>query len=182
MPIVRRKVGDRRNELAIGRWGLIPHWAKDENIAYSTFNARSETAANKPAFRDAVKHRCCLVPAHGFFEWKRDGKEKQPYLIRLKGGGLFMFAGLWATWKDVTSFTIMTTEPNELMEDIHNRMPVILGADDCDRWLDLDTDPADVLKPCPADWLEVYPVDKRVGNVRNKDAELIKPMNCQRRT
>lgn len=173
MPIVRRNQDDRRNEIAIARWGLIPHWAKDEKIAYSTFNARSETAASKPAFRDAFKRRRCLVPADGFFEWKRDGKEKQPYLIRLKGGGLFAFAGLWAIWNDVTSFTIMTSQPNELMAEIHNRMPVILGADDHDRWLDLVADPANVLKPCPADWLEAYPVNKRVGNVHNNDADLI---------
>ena len=180
MPIIRRKKGDRRNELAIARWGLIPHWAKDMKIAYSTINARSETAASKPAFRGAFKSRRALIPADGYFEWKRDGKQKQPYLIRMKGGGPFAFAGLWATWtppegEEVTSYTIMTTAPNELMADIHNRMPVILGADDHGRWLDLDADPAEVLQPCPSDWLEAYPVDKRVGNVRNNDAGLIEP-------
>jgi putative SOS response-associated peptidase YedK len=175
MPIVRRKKGDRRNELAIARWGLIPHWAKDERIAYSTINARSETAAAKPTFRDAFKRRRCLIPADGFYEWKRDGKEKQPHLIRLKSKEPFAFAGLWATWQDVTSYTIMTTEPNDFMADIHNRMPVILGTDDHDRWLDLDADPAEVLQPCPSDWLAAYPVDKRVGNVRNNDASLVEP-------
>ena len=99
MPIVRRKKGDRRNELAVARWGLIPHWAKDTKIAYSTINARSETAASKPTFRDAFKKRRCLVPADGFFEWRRDGQEKVPHLIRLKGGGPFAFAGLWSTWR-----------------------------------------------------------------------------------
>ena len=89
MPIVRRKKGDRRNELTIARWGLIPHWAKDTKIAYSTINARSETAASKPAFRDAFKSRRALIPADGYFEWRRDGSEKQPYLIRMKGGGPF---------------------------------------------------------------------------------------------
>ncbi len=181
MPIVRRKKGDRRNELAVARWGLIPHWAKDTKIAYSTINARSETAASKPAFRDAFKKRRCLVLADGFYEWQRDGKEKQPHLIRLKGGGPFAFAGLWSTWRspsgeEVESYTIMTTEPNELMAEIHNRMPVILGADDHQRWLDLDVDTTDVLKPCPSGWLEAYPVDKRVGNVRNNDAGLIEPL------
>jgi putative SOS response-associated peptidase YedK len=180
MPIVRRKKGDRRNELVIARWGLIPHWAKDAKIAYSTINARSETAATKPAFRDAFKSRRALIPADGYFEWKRDGKEKQPHLIRMKGGGQFAFAGLWSTWQspdgELMSYTIMTTEPNEMMAEIHNRMPVILGEADHDRWLDLDADPADVLKPCPANWLEAYPVDKRVGNVRNNDAKLIEPL------
>jgi putative SOS response-associated peptidase YedK len=180
MPIVRRRKGDRRNELAIARWGLIPHWAKDAKIAYSTINARSETAATKPAFREAFKSRRALIPADGYFEWVRDGKEKQPHLIRFKDGGPFAFAGLWSTWQspegEVTSYTIMTTEPNELMAEIHSRMPVILGEDDHDRWLDLDADPGDVLKPCPTDWLETYPVDKRVGNVRNNDAGLIEPL------
>ena len=181
MPIVRRKKGDRRNELAIARWGLIPHWAKDAKIAYSTINARSETAASKPAFRDAFKRRRCLVVADGFYEWKRDGDEKQPHLIRLRDGGPFAFAGLWSTWRppegeEITSYTIMTTEPNDLMAEIHNRMPVILGERDHDRWLDLDTDASEFLKPCPSDWLETYPVDKRVGNVRNNEASLIEPL------
>ena len=181
MPIVRRRKGDRRNELAIARWGLIPHWAKDTKIAYSTINARSETAATKPAFRDAFKKRRCLVLTDAFYEWKRDGKEKQPHLIRMKGGGPFAFAGLWSTWQspegELTSYTIMTTEPNELMAEIHDRMPVILVEDDHDRWLDLDADPADVLMPCPANWLEAYPVDKRVGNVRNNDSGLTEPLS-----
>jgi len=181
MPIVRRRKGDRRNELVMARWGLIPHWAKDAKIAYSTINARSETAATKPAFRDAFKRRRCLVPADAFYEWKREGKGKQAHLIKLKGGSPFAFAGLWSTWRspegeDIASYTIMTTEPNDLMATLHNRMPVILGTDDHDHWLDLDTDPAGVLKPCPSDWLEAYPVDKRVGNVRNNDASLIEPL------
>ena len=182
MPILRRKKGDRRCELAMARWGLIPHWAKDAKIAYSTINARSETAASKPAFRDAFKQRRCLVPADGFFEWRRNGKDKQPYLIRLKGGELFAFAGLWSTWRspegeDITSYTIMTTEPNALTAEIHNRMPVILARDDLERWLALDRDSADLLKPYPADDMEAYPVSKRVGNVRNNDAELIEPLS-----
>ena len=181
MPIVRRKNGDRSNELIMARWGLIPHWAKDKKIAYSTINARSETAATKPAFRDAFKRQRCLVPADAFIEWRRDGKEKWPHLIRLKGGGPFAFAGLWSSWcspegEDIESYTILTSEPNDFMARIHNRMPVILGQDDHDRWLDLDADPADVLKPCPADWLEAYPVDKRIGNVRNNDPDLIRPI------
>lgn len=181
MPIVRRKQDSNGNELVIARWGLIPHWAKDKKIAYSTINARSETAADKPAFRDAFKKRRCLVIADGFFEWKREGKEKTPYLIRLKDAGPFAFAGLWSTWRpadgeEVTSYTIMTTEPNEFMAKIHNRMPVILSGDDHNRWLDLDANPSAVLKPCPSDNLEAYPVDNRVGNVKNNDPGLIEPL------
>ena len=181
MPIIRRTTAHGRNELVIARWGLIPHWARDMKIAYSTINARSETAASKPAFRDAFNRRRCLVVADGYYEWKRAGKEKQPYLIRVKEGRPFAFAGLWSSWRppegeDIISYTIMTTEPNDLMADIHNRMPVILGSDDHDRWLDLDANAPDVLKPCPSDWLEAYPVDKRVGNVRSNDADLIEPL------
>ena len=181
MPIITRKQGDQENELMIARWGLIPHWAKDKKIAYSTINARSETAASKPAFRDAFKKRRCLVVADGFFEWRRDGEEKTPYLIQLKGGGPFAFAGLWSTWRpedgeEVTSFTIMTTEPNEFMAKIHNRMPAILNVDHHDRWLDVDADPSQILKPCPSESLKAHPVDKRVGNVRNNDPGLIEPL------
>jgi putative SOS response-associated peptidase YedK len=181
MPIVRRRKGDRRNELVIARWGLIPPWAKDAKIGYSTINARSETMATKPAFREAFKRRRALVPADAFFEWRREGKQKRPYLIRLKSGGPFAFAGLWSTWRpqdgeEIVTYTIMTTEPNALLAELHNRMPVILGIEDHDRWLDLDADPSAVLKPCPADWLEAYPVDKRVGNIRNNDPRLIEPL------
>lgn len=181
MPIIRRQKDASDHELAIARWGLIPHWAKDTKIAYSTINARSETASSKPAFRDALKKRRCLVPADGFYEWVRDGKEKQPHLIRMKGAGLFAFAGLWSFWRspegdDVTSYTIMTTKPNELVSGIHDRMPVILDEAGRERWLDTDADPGDVLQPCPSDWLEAYPVDKRVGNVRNNEAGLVDPI------
>ena len=176
MPIIRRKKGDRRCELAIARWGLIPRWAKDDKIANSTINARAETAASERAFHNAFTRQRCLIPADGFYEWAREGKIHQPYLIRMKGGGVFVFAGLWSFWRDVTSFTIMTTEPNDLVAKVRDRMPVILGRDDYDRWLDLDADPTVVLKPCPSDWLEAYPVDHRVGNLRNNDAALIEPI------
>ncbi len=178
MPIIRRTKEGEGREMAIARWGLIPHWAKDMKSAYSTINARSETAASKPTFREAFKKRRCCVPADGFYEWQRDGKDKIPHLIRPRDGGPMAFAGLWSLWTSpdgeaVQSFTIMTTEPNELMQAIHNRMPVILGEEARDAWLDLDADPDEILKPCPSDWLEAYPVDKRVGNVRNNDAGLI---------
>jgi len=180
MPILRR-AKDGGGEMFKARWGLIPHWAKDTKVAYSTINARSETAASKPAFRDSFKRKRALIPADAFYEWKRDGKDKQPHLIRMKGGGPFTLAGLWSTWRspedeEITSFTIMTTEPNGFMAEIHNRMPVILGEEARSRWLDTDEDPTSVLRPCPSEWLEAYPVDRRVGNVRNNDAELIEPI------
>jgi putative SOS response-associated peptidase YedK len=182
MPIVRcANAGDDR-ELINARWGLIPFWAKDEKIGYKTINARSDTVASKPAFRDAYKKRRCLVPANGFYEWKKEGKDKQPFLVRLKGGELFAFAGLWSWWRspagdEITSYTIITTEPNRLCAEIHNRMPVILSLKHHTQWLDPKADSADLLKPYPAAEMEAFPVSKRVGNARNNDASLIEPIS-----
>ena len=182
MPIVRRKEGGQGKELAQARWGLIPFWAKDAKIGYKTINARAETVQSTPAFRDAFKKRRALVPANGFIEWKKTGpKEKQPYLIRLLEGELFAFAGLWSTWRNpegetITSYTIITTEPNDLCAKIHNRMPVILKSDDHDRWLDPDQGGGELLTAFPADMMEAYAIDKRIGNVRNNEASLIEPL------
>src|SRR5580704_7823319 len=150
------------------RWGLLPHWAKDEKIAYSTFNARAEEFTGKPAFRDAWKNgQRCLVVTDGFYEWKKldpKGKEKQPYAIAMADDGQMVMAGLWATWKDpksgseIQSCTILTTGANGVMGELHNRMPVILTEKE--------------LKPCADADLKIWPVDKRVGNVRNKGPEL----------
>jgi len=184
MPIVRSDKRGQNHELTKARWGLIPHWAKDEKIGYSTFNARADTVATKPAFRDAYKKQRCLVPANGFFEWQKTGtgkKDKQPYLIRLRGGDLFAFAGLWSWWKnpageEITSYTIITTEPNELLKPIHNRMPVILSPTHYEWWLDPEADGVELLKPFSADEMEAFPVSKRVGLVKNNDPELIEPL------
>jgi putative SOS response-associated peptidase YedK len=171
------------------RWGLLPHWAKDEKIAYSTFNARAEEFATKPAFRNAWKRaQRCLVVTNGFYEWKKldeKGKNKQPYAIGMADDKEMIMAGLWATWKDpksgaeIQSCTILTCGPNEVMGELHNRMPVILGRADWAKWL--GEEPATeqelmaLLKPCPDDWLKIWAVDKKVGNVRNKGAELMLP-------
>jgi len=178
----RRKKEGKGRELVNARWGLIPMWAKDEKIGYRTINARADTVAEKPSFRDAYKKRRCLVVANGFFEWQKVGKEKQPYLIRLKGGELFAFAGLWSWWKspegeEITSYTIITTEPNELCTKLHNRMPVILAPRDHEQWLDTGADGAALLKPFAANEMEAFPVSKRVGNVRNNDPELLEPIS-----
>ena len=123
------------------RWGLIPSWAKDMSGAALMINARAETAATKPAFRDPLSHRRCLLPADGFYEWKRTGKTKQPYCFEVDGGELFAFAGLWDRWKDpsgqwIKSCSILTTTPNAVTSSVHDRMPVILDRDDYDLWLD----------------------------------------------
>lgn len=185
MPIVRAYAGGQERELTKARWGLIPFWAKDTKIGYSTFNARADTVAKKPAFRDAYKKHRCLVPANGFYEWQKVGKsktDKQPYLIRLHGGELFAFAGLWSWWEnpdgeEITSYTIITTEPNEMVKPIHNRMPVILSPANYNRWLDPNQDGANLLKPFPAEEMEAYAVNKRVGLVKNNDPELIEPIS-----
>jgi putative SOS response-associated peptidase YedK len=181
-PVVRISRDSGGREVALARWGLIPFWAKDAKFGYSTFNARAEEVANKPAYREALKKRRCLVPADAFYEWQRlDAKTKKPFAIALKSGDPYALAGLWESWQPkegaaLETFTILTTDPNELMEKIHNRMPVILEPTDYDRWLD-SSDPArppvDLLRPFPAEKMRAWPVSGRVGNVRNNDAELL---------
>ncbi|GAB4418772.1 MAG: SOS response-associated peptidase [Bacteroidia bacterium] len=162
------------------RWGLIPHWAKDEKIGYQLINARAETVFDKPAFREGVRRSRCLVWADGFYEWKKEGKSKQPYRIGLRSGEPFTFAGLSARWRHpaghwVDSFTIITTTPNDLMAGIHDRMPVILRDEAARLWLDPGASAgvlAELLVPFPSDALEAYPVSSAVGNVRNDYPEL----------
>lgn len=161
------------NHIAMMRWGLIPSWAKDLSVGNRMINARAETVAEKPAFRRPLRSQRCLVPATGFFEWKRGGTGKQPYFIHLKDESLFAFAGLYDHWHDpngreVMSYTILTTEPNDLMRDIHNRMPVILDRDDEDLWLDRDISEPErllpLLHPYPAGEMEAYPVSSSVNS------------------
>jgi len=138
-PVVRLNRDSGNREFALLRWGLVPFWARDAKFTYSTINARAEEAATKPAYREALKKRRCLVPANAFYEWQRlDAKKKQPYAIALKSGEPYAFAGLWERWQPkegvaLETFTILTTDPNALMEPIHNRMPVILEPKDYDR-------------------------------------------------
>ena len=168
-------------ELALLRWGLIPHWADDPSIGNRMINARAETVAGKPSFRQAFKKRRCLVVADGFYEWKKIDGKKQPYYIHLKDDQPFGFAGLWERWnregEEIQSCTIITTEPNELMKPIHNRMPVIVQPTDYDRWLDLDFQNGEaleqVLRRYPADAMETFPVSTLVNNPRNDVAECI---------
>jgi putative SOS response-associated peptidase YedK len=169
-------------------WGLVPFWAKDTKMAFNTINAKAETITTSPTYREPMKRRRCLVPADFFFEWKKlDAKTKQPYAIAMKDAELFAFAGLWDSWKDrvtgkaLETFTVITTAPNELMEPIHNRMPVILHRQDYARWLkpgDPANLPVDLLRPYPAEEMKAWPVGNDVGNVRNNRPELIEPLNC----
>ena len=183
-PVVRTNRDTGAREFALLRWGLVPFWAKDPKFGYSTINARAEEAAAKPAFRDALKKRRCLVPADAFYEWQRiDPKNKKPFAFAMKSGEPYAFAGLWDRCQGkeheaLETFTILTTDPNDLMEPVHNRMPVIVEPKDYERWLDPETKdrpPVDLLRPYPADRMRSWPVDQRVGNVRNNDAALLEP-------
>lgn len=166
-------------------WGLIPSWAKDPTIGGRLINARSETAAEKPSFRGAFKYRRCLVPVDGFYEWQKVGKGKQPYFIHMQDDAPFAVAGLWEHWigpdgSEIESCTLLTTEPNGLMQPLHNRMPVILAAADYDRWLTTDSrDVAhlrDLLRPYPADSMAAYPVSTLVNNGRHEAPGCIDPL------
>lgn len=185
-PIVRRSGETEERELALLRWGFIPFWAKDAKIGYSTINAKSETVAGSAMYREALKRRRCLVPADGFYEWQKlDAKNRQPWALGLADGSMFAFAGLWDRWKDpatqqpLETFTILTTEPNELTATIHNRMPVILVSRDYERWLapgDPARLPVDLLRPRDASEMTAWKVGAGVGNVRNNDPSLCLPV------
>jgi putative SOS response-associated peptidase YedK len=180
------RMGESGRELVMLHWGLIPFWAKDEKIAFSTINARVETASNKPAFREAFKHRRCLIPASGFFEWKAVKGGKQPYCIRGKDGELIALAGLWEHWEDkqsgevVESCTILVTDANETVRTIHDRMPVILDPEDYGTWLDPSiNDPValnPLLRPWPKERTILFTVSQRVNSPRNDDPECIAPL------
>lgn len=179
LPVVRQEDDAR---IAIpARWGLIPRWAKDLSFGSRTFNARSETAAEKPAFRSAWRKRRCLVPTNGFYEWKRVGDRKQPWFITLPEQRLFAFAGLWETWlpaeqeQPLHSFTILTREANADLADLHDRMPWILLDEDAQQaWLDgADGEGAPPPPPAPPGSLEAWPVDPRVNRVGVDDARCV---------
>ncbi len=169
-------------EAAFMRWGLIPFWAKDPKIGARMINARAETVAEKPAFRNALKKRRCLVLANGYYEWQRTPTGKRPFRIILKSGEPFAMAGLWETWKDpqgnvVPSCTIITTSANDYLAPIHNRMPVILPRDSEELWLDSRIDnPASLtymFAPSPDDALDAYQVSTMVNYARNNGHELL---------
>lgn len=167
------------------RWGLIPYWAKDTKIGYKMINARADTITEKPSFKNAFKQRRCLIPANGFYEWKKIGSDKQPYRIMLEDEKIFSMAGLWETWNSpegekIFSCTIITTTPNELMIDIHDRMPMILTIDDEKKWLDPEQtveDLKNMLQPFPAENMKAYPVSKDVGSVKNYSKDLVEEIN-----
>ncbi len=173
--------GDR--ELVNLKWGLVPFWAEEQSIGNRLINARAETAAEKPAFRSAFKKRRVLIPASGFYEWKSEEGAKQPYYICRLDGKPFSLAGLWERWDKGSALletcTILTTEPNELVASLHNRMPVIIPPEAYNSWIDPEIGRdivAGLLAPAPPEGLTAHPVSRQVNNPANDKAELLKPV------
>jgi len=178
--VVRQTTAGR--QLVPMKWGLIPHWAKDPRLGYSLINARAETIDSKPAFRGSFRSRRCLVVADGFYEWRHEGKAKEPFHITLKEGGAMAFAGLWDHWQNpegelVQSFTIITCASNELVSQLHERMPVIIGRNDYDIWLNPDA-PLELEKklllPFPAERMTLWKVGALVNSSGNESEECIR--------
>lgn len=180
IPVIRLSP-EGKHVLHLLHWGLVPHWAKDPSIGTKLINARGETVAEKPSFREAFKRRRCLVPADGFFEWKAEGKIKLPYYISLKSGEPMAMAGLWESWKSpdgeiVRTVCIVTIGANELMAPIHDRMPVLVAPQHWQSWL---AAPADEIRPLvepyPANEMRAWPVSRRVSRTADDDSGLIEP-------
>ena len=179
---VREEQG--RREAALLKWGLVPHWADDPEVGGRLINARAESVATRPAFRDPFLQRRCLVPAQGFYEWKKFGRAREPWLIRLRGGATFAFAGVWDRWSRgegsaIESCALITTSANPLVAPIHGRMPVLIDRAAYDVWLDpraAEDDLRALLAPFPAERMETFPVSPRVNSTAVDDADLTRPV------
>ena len=162
------------------RWGLIPSWAPDESVGVKLINARAETVQKLPSFRSAFKRSRLVIPVSGFYEWAVIAGKKRPFFIHPADGGHWLFAGLGETWKgSVESFTVITTEANAALSELHHRMPVIISPDNLENWMDPSATPGALqalLRPCPDGWVEAHEVGAGVGNVKNQGAELIEPV------
>ena len=185
VPVIRQHPKEPVRQISTMRWGLVPSWGKDASGAAGMINARSETAATKLAFRDPFRFRRCLIPADGFYEWKKEGRTKQPFCFEVKEGELFGFAGLWDGWKDpngnwIRTCSILTTTPNAVTSAVHDRMPVILAPDSYALWLDPGMTDAQIvselLKPYNARLMRCYPVSTRINLVANDDEECSRPV------
>lgn len=183
IPVIRQSPEGKR-VLHLLRWGLVPHWSKDPSIGAKLNNARGESVAEKPSFRDAFKRRRCLVPMSGFFEWKAEGKVKQPYYISARSGETLAMGGLWESWKApdgtiLRTACIITTGPNEIMTPIHERMPVIVAPENWQSWLSgAPEDIAGLVVPYRDGELQAWPVSRRVSKTQDDDAELIEPIEA----
>ena len=187
-PVLAVRQGESgRRELVRLRWGLVPGWSKGPDNRYSMINARAETVASKPAYRNAFKHKRCLIPAEGFYEWKAQSGGKMPYLIRRKDSAPFAMAGLWERWhaeggESLESCAIIVTDANHLVRGIHDRMPVILPRGDYQAWLDADNEDTEgllaMLTPASPDHWIAFPVSRAVNNARNDRPGLLDPVSA----
>ena len=186
-PVIRLSRDGTERSLDLLQWGLVPFWADDPKVGYKMINARSETAAEKPAYRRAFERRRCVVPADGFYEWQKLHRAKQPYLIRRIDGDPMIFAGLWDRWRGqadepVDTFTILTTAANDQLRPLHDRMPVILEPEDVESWLDPAVSDAarlgPLLRPAADGVLTTHPVSVRVNKPENDDPSLLEPVEA----
>jgi putative SOS response-associated peptidase YedK len=185
LPVVRYDARAGERSLDVMRWGLVPFWAKDIKVGFANINAKAEGVDMRPAFREAFQRRRCLVPLDNFYEWQKLGKDRQPYAVALADRRVMAMAGLWESWRSpdgerLRSFAIVTTAANALLAPVHDRMPVILGPENWPLWLgEAPANPARLkalLVPYPADDIVMWPVDRRVGNVKNNDPSLVEPV------
>lgn len=171
--------------LQMMRWGLIPRWSKDDKLGYKLFNARSETVFEKPMWKSVIKNKRCLIPANGFYEWQKKDDGKQPFYIHLPEDEIFSMAGVWESWthegKELNTYSILTTQPNNEMENIHDRMPVILHKNDETQWLAADTeeDIKVLLEPYTNGILEMHEVGREVNTIKINEGFLVKPINSK---
>ena len=175
------KTGERSLDLL--QWGLIPHWCKDPTGGRKPINAKSETVARLPTFREAYQKRRCILPVDGFYEWRATKQGKQPYAIAMKDRSPFGIATLWENWQDPTTrewvrtFVVLTTPSNDLVSRIHDRMPAILNPADYERWLGLEPDPRDLLVPFPSEPMTIWPISRRVNSPDNDDEQLLEEIS-----
>jgi putative SOS response-associated peptidase YedK len=185
--VVRVPAPGEPRRLDLLKWGLIPYWAKEAAIGNRMINARAESVAEKPAYRTSFKNKRCLIAADGFYEWKKEGKTKQPYLIHRQDGKPFAFAGLWSIWRDpeqggqpVETFTILTTDANDLLRPLHDRMPVIVDRENFDLWLDPKVGDPEKLQPLlvphAAEGFEAFPVSRAVNSPAYDAPNCIEPL------
>ena len=172
---------EKGRSIHMARWGLVPSWSRDLSLGAGMINAPAETLGAKAVYRSAFQTQRCLVPASGFYEWQTSGAKNQPYKIALRNGALFAFAGLWETWapemgEPVETFTIITTQANKLVSEVHDRMPVIIAPADFHRWLTAPVNTAKKLLVPYTSGMTIAPVSDRVGSVKNDDAELLRPV------
>jgi putative SOS response-associated peptidase YedK len=183
--VIRRDRDTSEVSLDPLRWGLIPYWCKDPKGGRKPINAKAETVARLPMFRDAYGQRRCILPVDGFFEWKaiKGQKAKQPYAIAMKDASPFGLGGLWENWKEpisgewIRTFAIITTDANELVAEIHDRMPLILAPADYVRWLSDEPDPHDLMRPFPAEPMRMWPISTRVNKPENDEPSILDPVS-----